>query len=92
MEHVGIMETLKMIGGKAMSFISPILSIFIELFNATKQWIAVFLAYWQGKKQGRKDAIHEAEKDILDDVEKIKSARNDDDLRKRVRDKYSRKK
>lgn len=86
------METLKMIGGKAVSFFSPLITVVIELFNATKQWLAVFIAYWQGKKQGRKDAIHEAEKDILNDVEKIKSARNDDGLRERVRDKYSLKK
>ena len=84
------METLSKIGGYVSAITSPIVSIFIELFGATKQWIAVFLAYWQGKKQGRKDAIHEAEKDILDDVEKVKSARNDDNLRDRVRDKYSR--
>lgn len=75
-----------------MSFVSPILSIFIELFNATKQWIAVFLAYWQGKKQGRKDAIHEATQEIVEDVESVKNARNNIGLRDRVREKYARKK
>lgn len=84
------MEMLSKIGGAVSAFASPIVSIFIELFNALKGWLSVILAYWQGKKQGRKDVIAENDKKVLDNVDKIKSARNDTDNRKRVREKYIR--
>ena len=77
-----------MIGGKAAAFFSPLLSVVIELFNATKQWLAVILAYWQGQRQGRKDLTHEITEENLQKTADIRDALNDADKRLRAEQKY----
>lgn len=73
-------------GSNLLGFLKPVSSIL-------KQWkneIFIFFAYRRGKKNGRKEANHDSNKEILDQVTKIKNARNDADLRDRVQQKYTR--
>ena len=85
-----LLATIKSWMGAASTWLAPLIKPITDLLSWVWEKGYVLIIAFMAKRAGKKQAYSDSMKETLKDVNKIKHDRNDDDLRKRVRDKYSR--